>query len=71
MTNIPFWDTVVTNAAPIILALTGLVTTVGGFYMQYRMMKHQNEKLDRNAREATDARNDIKDQLTGIKNGHT
>lgn len=67
-----FWTTVVTNAAPIIIAMTGFGAMVGGFYMQYRMMKQQNRKLDANANEATAARRKIDtkmDQVVEATNG--
>lgn len=70
MNNIPFWDTVVTNAAPIIIATTGLLTTLGGFWFQYHMMKMQNQKIDQHAKEAADARTAIQQDITEIKNGH-
>lgn len=57
--SIPFWDTVVVNAAPIIIALTGFGAMLGGFYMQYRMMNKQNEKIEQHAAEAATARQQI------------
>jgi hypothetical protein len=68
--NVNFWDTVVTNLAPIIIALTGFGAMAGGFYIQYRMMKSQNERIDKNAQNAAEDRAKLKtDIATIVKNG--
>jgi hypothetical protein len=70
--TVPFWDTVVINLAPIIIALTGFGAMIGGFWMQKRMMDRQNEKIDRNAKKAEDDRSVINtkiDQVTANTNG--
>jgi hypothetical protein len=70
--NMSFWDTVVTNLAPIIVALTGFGAMAGGFYIQYRMMKAQNERIDKNAKDAASDRAQLKtDIVTIVKNGST
>lgn len=51
-----FWTSVVNNLAGIIVAITGFGAMIGGFIMQYRMMKHQNHKIDSNAARAVTER---------------
>ena len=60
------WDTVVVNMAPIIIALTGFGAMIGGFYMQKRMMDRQNEKIDRNFREAGEARSTLATKMDKV-----
>lgn len=64
--EVPFWDTVVVNMAPIIIALTGFGAMLGGFYMQYRMMKQQNQKIDQNADIASTARLNITSKIDKV-----
>lgn len=63
---VSLWDTVVINAAPIIIALTGFGGMIGGFYMQKRMMDRQNEKMDRNAQKADDDRSTIATKIDKV-----
>lgn len=63
---VSFWDTVVINAAPIIVAITGFGAMIGGFVIQYCMMKQQNLKIEQNAIEAYEARRAINKKLDTV-----
>jgi hypothetical protein len=68
--GVTFWDTVVINLAPIIIALTGFGGMVGAFLLQYRstkrMFEHQNQKIDTNANEAASQRDNINQKLDKV-----
>ena len=65
--GIPFWDTVVVNMAPIIIALTGFGAMIGGFWMQKRMMDRQNEKIEQNAVKAESQRTELRSKMDEVK----
>ena len=76
--GVTFWDTVVTNLAPIIIALTGFGAMAGAFFIQYRNISRQfddqNRKIDQNALRAADDRavinakvDDIHSATNGMK----
>ena len=60
------WDTVVINLAPIILAMTGLVTTLGGFWLQKRKMDKQNAIIATNAEVAQVQRTELTHKVEDV-----